>query len=1056
MPNVQYKNVPFPLYGGIETKVADLMVQPPKLLVAENCFSARPGSLRRRRALATLSNTTVDGTTLGSYAAGGTAAAVALYKGNLVAFDDAINPSAITRAPNLYEYSESAGAWSEHFGYAPGHVEAEGISTHGNGSGGIRSADMAVANSYTLYASVEGDTTADIRVSLQDANGTFLGSRVLIFSEATATPTYANLRVIARLNVIYVFFAKQSTRDLMVWIIDCTSRATIASALGTLTVTPIAAVTVAADLHAAGLAVYDVDSNSAFGIFLVYKTTTANQIKLGFVNASGVLASTTTKATTADATSVTCAAGFVLTTSIHGIVYTVSAAADVFAFLMSWNGAAWTTVQTSIALAAFAGGFVENVACRFDSATVLRIWYTGDASTGPAVTGAMGAGAAQDTARHRIFQKTYTTAGVAASGGLTVLRAWMASRPFQGVDGQLYFWAIVGKRLTKSKQPTHFLINAVSCTPVARVHVGVAAIYEGGIGSHLPSVVQLTADPDGSNYGAFASALMYITHAVNGTADNDNGRNVGLRAVRWFLHHYQSHQLAEVGESLYMAGGILQYYDGYSMVESGFLAYTESDLINMAPSPTGSMTPSAIYYYRLVPEFTNARGEREQGTDTGPSVSVTLGAGDGQVTVTFPSLIMTRKMLTLVGAGGTADLVWGVYRTGANPASNAAAYNRVGQVINNTTADQMSFTDGMSDANAALNEELYLVSGQVDHLAPNSNHLMCIGKGRMFLAGDPESPHTVFVSLLRSPGEPLSFNDALQIVLPDLGGKITGMAVMNEALVVFKQTAIYRVRGDGPDNTLTSGSFLDPELIATGIGCDGQRSVVVTPMGVMFKSARGFQLLTPGYEVEYIGAPLEGLTGSDNPSSSGSVIDGAVLLPMAQHVRFCGSSTWIYDYWQKQWYLFSNQGLLRGPGVEWNGVVTGAGSAGIQYEDDGASYTLGQMRIVLALLKGQSSQEDLHVRRVALTGLIENDVDGFTVKLYANRKTTIAQTNAFAARPVGPMAEQFRTVDAARIVSMLKVEVIDNNETPTGILTLNEIIFEVGARSSGLSARIAP
>lgn len=1052
---VAYQDVSFPLFGGIERKVADLMVQPPKLLVAEHCFSERSGALRRRRALRSLSNTTVDGTTIGSYAAGSVPAALALFQDNLVAFDDPLNPNATTKAPQLYEYSESASAWTEHFGYAPGHVEADSISAHGNGAAGIRGADLAMAAGYTLYASLEGDSTSnEIRISLQDSNGTFLASRLLIFSENTVTATYANLRVVARLNVIYVFFANQTTRDLMVWIIDCSSRATIAASLGTLSLTPVAPVTVATDLHNAGLAVYDVDSNITFGVFVLYKTTTANQLKMGFVNAAGVLASTTTKATTADATSVTCASNL-LAAALNGFVYTVSAAADVFAVLMSWSGAAWTTVQTSASLVLFTGGFAENVACRWDSTTKLHIWFTGDVSSGPAPGAGMGTGAATDTARHRIYQRTYTTAGAVATIAPTVLRAWMASRPFLADDGQVYYWAIVGKRLSGSRQPTHFLINAATGLPVARVHLSVAAIYEGGIGSHLPSVVQLLASADSSSHGAWACALMYITSAFNGTADNNDGLNVGLRAVRWFPQHFQSHQTAEVGGALCLAGGILQEYDGYSVVENNFLAFTESDLINLARAVTGAMTASGLYYYRIIPEWANAAGERSRGTDLGPSVSVTLGAGDGSVALTWPSLIMTRKTATLVGAGGVKEFVWGIYRTGANPASNKAAYHRVGQASNITSGDSITFTDSMADTVAATNEELYLDSGELDHLAPNSNHIMCSGKGRVFLAGDPETPQTVVFSLLRAPEDPLSFNDALTIALPDRGGAITGLAVMNETLVVFKKTAIYRVRGDGPDNTLSSGSFLDPELISDGVGCEGQRSIVVTPLGVMFKSPRGFQLLDAGFQVQYIGAPLEGLTGSDNPSTPGSPISGAVLLPMDQQVRFAGASTWIYDYWNKQWYLFNNTGLGAGPSVAWHGAHAFCGTSAVQYEDDSAVYAGSPMRVVLALMKGSTSQEDLRVRRVGLTGSVAGVSGAVSTNLYANQKTAIAQTNSLAAIPPGAFFRQVRTGRDARVISTLEVELTDAGGS-NGILSLNEIIFEVGVRGAGPSGRVAP
>jgi hypothetical protein len=1044
MPNVQYKNVPFPLYGGIETKVADVMVQPPKLLVAEHCFSARSGSMRRRRALATLTNLTVDGGTIATMASGGSMAAVALYKKCLLSFD---LPSI---AAGVYQYSELAARWTEHGTYAPGVIQGENISASGGGQL-IEQAECDVCANYTLTAQVEdgpddsGVLNSTVRVSLQDSHGVFICHRMQIFTNNTGVFTGGalNLRVTHFGSQFYVFFADDANHDLKVWLLDVTSPATITAALNASGGGSAAApVTVATDLSAvAGLAVFDVAPSLGNGIFVAYKTTTANQLKLGFVNAAGVLASTTTLATAAGAIQVGVAVSATANPATrHGVTYlTGIAGADVYAIHMNWSGAAWTTTATSAAIDAFAGDPAVALACRYDSATVLRIWYTADRTTGVA---------AVDTARHVVYQSTYSTAGVTALRVLRLRRAALASRPFLAADGKLYYWVIVGRRQAPSVsvQASHFLIESATGLPVAATNINVAL---------TPIQAPVTV---ADRAPTLVASLPYITQALDGSS---NQQVVGVRNVAWSLVHEQSHKTVEAGDCLYMAGGLMQQFDGNSFVEAGFLRFVESDTIGVAQSTTGgSLTLLAKYYVRVIPESYNARGERDLGTDTGPVANFTLTGGNDTLTYTIPTIAMTRKRRTnsVAASHQTArdNIVFGVYRTAANPTSTAAPFYRVGQVTNDPSLDQVTFVDTFADSTITDNEDIYLNSGEQSHTIAPIAHIMCEGNGRVFLAGDTERPQAVFFSLLRQPGDPLAFNLAMSIIMPDHGGAITALAVMNEALVVFKERAIYRVRGAGPDNTLATGSFLEPELIVNDIGCEGQRSVVVTPFGTMFKSARGFQLLDPGYQVEYIGAPLEGLPGNDNPNAAGSPITGAVLLPMDQQVRFNGAGVWVYDYWNKVWSLFSNAGLFSGPSVEWNGVIAGVGAAGIQYEDDSVAYSLGPMRIVLALLKGQSTQEDLHVRRVAVTGLIENDIDGFTVKLYANRKTTVAQTNVFAARPVGAVAAQYRTVDAARIVSMLKVEITDNNESATGILTLDEIIFEVGVRGEGLSARIAP
>jgi len=1012
-PNFQ--TVGFPLLGGIETKVSDISLQPPKLTTAENCFAERTGAIRRRKGISTLSTKTVDNDTIFSGGASA-AAAVARYKQSLVALDGPANSAAV------YQYSTTASRWTEHGTYAPGVLTSEQISA-ASGGGGIWQTDLACTGGYVLYAFIEdglddsGTFHSTVRVTLQDSVGAFVCHRLQVFTDSGvgSIAEKMNLRVVALGTQFYVFFGDGTNRDVRVWLLDVATPATITSAIGTSGAgSSASSVLVASDLHttATELAIFDAEPSGGNGVFFGYRTSTANRITIGFVNAAGALVNTTNVATVADATGLRLA---VQSSSRHGIGY--SAGGNFYGIHMSWSGAAWSTTATS---GATAGAIA---ACRYDSATTLRLWYASGTS---------------------VIQATFTTAGVLTTGLNRLRLAAMQSRVFVAQDARLYFWAIVGYG---TNQPTHFLVDSATGLPVTMVNVGIA---EQGLQS---SVV---VGPD----NGYVASLLYITRAVDGAIGFASGAvNIGVRSATWYVEYAQSHKLLEAADSLYMAGGLLQQFDGVNFVEASFLRYVDRDEYTRTPSNVGgSMTASGQYYYRIVPEWTNARGKREQGTDNGPG-NVTLGAGDNRVTLVIPSIVMTRRRRTntVTSSAQTArnNLVFAVYRTTANPATEKAPFHRVGEVTNDPTADTVSFVDTMSDATCALNEELYLTAGELDHTPPPQGHIMCEGMGRLFIAGEPEHPLTVFYSLLRQQDDPVAFSDALTIVLPDHGGAIVALAVIAEVLVVFRERAIYRVRGSGLDNTGQTGGFLDPELVANDIGCTGQRSVVVTPFGVMFHSARGFQLLDPGAsQVEYIGAPLEGLIGSDNPSSG--AIKGAILLPLEQQVRFYDARMWVYDYWHKQWFMYTDAGIPGGPSVEWEDAHAWGAGASVQYEDDGQMFTAGNMRVVMSLLRsGTAVQENLRVRGVGVSGRIDTGTSAnLRIKLYSNLAAAVVQTETETAIPAGPVFVQRRTKNGARVVSALRMEVDDNGTAADGILSLNEVFFEVATRAAGPTRRL--
>ena len=67
----------------------------------------------------------------------------------------------------------------------------------------------------------------------------------------------------------------------------------------------------------------------------------------------------------------------------------------------------------------------------------------------------------------------------------------------------------------------------------------------------------------------------------------------------------------------------------------------------------------------------------------------------------------------------------------------------------------------------------------------------------MFWA-DASDPSGVYYSQERADGYAIEATPELRLQVPPAGGAVTGIAVMDDAVMIFKRSAIYMVTGAGP------------------------------------------------------------------------------------------------------------------------------------------------------------------------------------------------------------------------------------------------------------------
>lgn len=382
---------------------------------------------------------------------------------------------------------------------------------------------------------------------------------------------------------------------------------------------------------------------------------------------------------------------------------------------------------------------------------------------------------------------------------------------------------------------------------------------------------------------------------------------VGVNSTSLDFQHPNKFLTVTQSNNLLIVGGILSTYDGVSVVECGYHVYPEG--VTAVAGGSGGFLGTGQYQYVAIYKWTDNEGQVQLSATSDP-VTVTPTASQ-KVSVTIPTLRLTAKQ------GNRSPVAIAIYRTSSNGVTFTQCTDELAPELNNTTVDSITFVDGASDADIAANEVLYTTGGILDNMAPPANKLISLYQNRVIVGG-LEDPNLLWYSKnkfdsSRANTIPVEFSEFNTIGVDPRGGSITALASLDANLVIFKKSMIFALQGDGPNDTGTGDVFPDATPITSDVGCENPNSVVVTPVGLMFQSAKGIYLLDRSISVSYIGAPVE--------AYNGLTITSSTLLADANQVIFTtnGGPVLVYDYFFQQWSVWT--GLQSEDSDVWQGSL---------------------------------------------------------------------------------------------------------------------------------------
>lgn len=345
---------------------------------------------------------------------------------------------------------------------------------------------------------------------------------------------------------------------------------------------------------------------------------------------------------------------------------------------------------------------------------------------------------------------------------------------------------------------------------------------------------------------------------------------------------------AELGSNLHISGGYLSMYDGVAPVEHGFHLYPEG--LETTVVASGGSIGTGTFQFVACYEWTDAQGQVHRSAPSVPvSVEVVSGAVNS-IEVEIPTLRLTHKR----------DATIIVYRTEANGLTFYRDSSATAPDWNDTLANSITFTSTQADTTLVGRPLLYTTGGVVENIGAPACAAMTTFTNRIVLL-PTEAGLSWWYSKEVIPGQPVEFSDFFVESVDPQGGNLVAPATLDDKLILFKRNSIFAVAGTGPDATGNNNDFSGARLVSTDCGCINPRSVVITPMGLMFRGTKGIYLLSRSLEVTYIGADVE--------AYNDQTIVSAVLVPATNQVRFGladSTTALVYDYRADQWCVFTN------------------------------------------------------------------------------------------------------------------------------------------------------
>jgi hypothetical protein len=373
----------------------------------------------------------------------------------------------------------------------------------------------------------------------------------------------------------------------------------------------------------------------------------------------------------------------------------------------------------------------------------------------------------------------------------------------------------------------------------------VCALANNGTAQFLPAAFDLmqlndTAVIEGAGSWAVALPEYFAFPKTERTASGAPRYSFGTAGVTaWdFSAVDDTNTLAtELGGALYLSGGVTCQYDGDVVHEVGFAYAPQQSWVELDPT-----AGAATYQYVCTYVWQDKLGQLHESS---PSVAKEVTSAALPIGINVITMTCSQKHQPDRERG--TEIAVRIYRTedGGN------IYYWVADIPNDKGFVSTDiYADSRTDADIAAGFPLYTDGGALPNSQCLASKTIAVWDNRLFISQADGVAHTKqwvpdrAVQFVADPTHTIDTRDA---------DDVTGMAPLDDALVIAKDKRLFLVSGGGPTQ-LGQNPYAPPRAWNVENGVTDPRSLLLGGQGVYFQGEGGMYLAPRGYgPIQWLG-----------------------------------------------------------------------------------------------------------------------------------------------------------------------------------------------------------
>ena len=392
-----------------------------------------------------------------------------------------------------------------------------------------------------------------------------------------------------------------------------------------------------------------------------------------------------------------------------------------------------------------------------------------------------------------------------------------------------------------------------------------------------------------------------------------------------------------LGRYIISPGGSPSIYDGATSYQLGGPDYPDLCYVDKSGTGGGSFQDTGVHTYCITHSYIDRFGiEHESAPSYYDNASVTSTSDN----VYVYSEGMASAFYQAVSNPKVGNSVYplsrnrfNIYRSTADGADlyqvHTGSINTNAQFTETNTLDDYASAPKVTSGFSTLFrlKALYTLNGTLENIPAFGHRVSTVHQGRYCYAPYELEDSVVYYSKVYSESTGIGFNEILRINCSVKGGRITALESVQDVLMIFKESAIYVVYGEGLNDAGAGQGYSEPRLITAEHGAVRQKAVERVGESVYFvSSVDGLIYRTSSSGVEYIGDPVRHYCGQYDYSTVWSN-------PRESTVKFgsqtSGAPCLSYNYKYNKWTTLTGryaQGIISATAATVGGVY-GQGNA---------------------------------------------------------------------------------------------------------------------------------